>query len=628
MSTVPLATGRASRPPPLAALRVAARQVLLIDLRTLALFRVLLATMVIVDLVMRARDLTAHYSDRGILPRPALLGAFGEWFPSLHLASGSASVQAALFVVAGIVAFALLVGYRTRLATILSWAFLLSLQARNPLVSQGADMLLRVLFFWAMFLPLGARFSVDAALDEDTQRAPNDYFSIATVALLVQVMSVYLFTALLKTSSVWIPNGTAVYFALQIDYLVTPIGAWLRQFPLVMQWLTYFVWGLEIAAPILVFSPFFHVPLRIAVLLLLVGMHIGFFLCMEIGIFPFVSITSLSVLVPGWVWDRLGAWLRTPERRGLQIFYDEPCEFCRKVCLLFRTFLLPQETPIRPAQQVPEIHETLKAHNSWVVVDHDGSRHVRWDAVALVFRRSPLFRPLGVLISQRWFARFGESIYETIARNRGRLAAWSAVVLPYRRQLLHPSFAATVILASLVILVLWVNLRSLPWFGYRMPPALAEVISTTRLMQKWNMFAPSPSRVDGWYVIRGETTQGLPVDVLRGRSGEPDWTRPAKLADEYGTYRWRKYLVSLKNDNWERYRPYYGAYVCRTYNRGKPAADRVAKVAIYFNWETILPDYRPRDSRVDLVHTHDCGVRPSSGGALAPASDRDDDTLP
>ena len=628
MATVPLATSRPSRPPLPGVLRAAARQALLIDLRTLALFRVLLALMVIVDLAMRARDLTAHYSDRGVLPRSALIADFGSWFPSVHLMSGSPSVQAALFVVAGLVALALLVGYRTRAATVVSWLLLLSLQARNPAVSQGADMLLRVLLFWAMFLPLGARFSVDAALDDETQRAPNDYFSIATVALLVQVMSVYLFTALLKSSSAWIPNGTAVYYALQIDYLVTPIGAWLRQFPLVMQGLTYFVWGLEIAAPILAFSPVLHVPLRIIVLALLVGMHIGFFLCMEIGIFPFVSITSLAVLVPGWVWDRLGARLRTPERRGVAIYYDEPCEFCRKVCLLLRTFLLPHETPIRPAQHVPEIHEMLKAHNSWVVVDHDGSRHVRWDAVALVFRRSALGRPLGVLMARPWVARVGESIYATIATNRGRLAAWSAVALPYRRRSLHPSLAASAVIGALMILVLWVNLKSLPWFGYRIPPALAEVVSSTRLMQKWSMFAPAPSRVDGWYVIRGETAKGAPVDVLRGRPGEPDFARPAALADEYGTYRWRKYLVGLKNDDWQRYRGYYAAYVCRTYNARRRADDRLARITIYFNREVILPDYRPRRSEVQLVYEHECRARPSPVATDSPLGAGNDDNLP
>src|SRR5207249_2480615 len=155
------------------------RSIFGIDLRTLALFRVMLAMVVLADLALRARDLTAHYSDRGVLPRAALIGDIGSWKPSLHFISGSATFQAMLFVLAGLVALAMLVGYRTRIATFISWVFVLSVEARNPGVFQGGDHLLYLLLFWGMLLPLGARFSVDAALDPSVHEVPNRYFSMA-----------------------------------------------------------------------------------------------------------------------------------------------------------------------------------------------------------------------------------------------------------------------------------------------------------------------------------------------------------------------------------------------------------------------------------------------------------------
>lgn len=581
--------------------------VLGVDLRTLALFRIAVATMVIADLVMRSRDLTAHYTDQGIVPRVALLGEFGGGgLPSLHLMSGSAKVEALLFIIAGVIALAMLVGYRTRLATIASWILLLSLQARNSAISQGADLLLRLLLFWGMFLPLGARFAIDAALDRRVDDEPNPYFSMATMALLLQVMSVYFFTALLKTSRVWIPDGTAVFYALHIDYLATPFAVWLRQFRPLLQTLTYYVWTLELIAPILVFFPVFTTRIRIAVMALLIAMHIGFFLCMEIGIFPFVSITSLLVLTPGAVWDWLDARWQTSERRGLQIYYDQPCGFCLKVCLILRTMLVLGDTPIRPAQGEPGILRELQQHNSWVVVDYDGTHHVRWQAVALVFRRSPILWPIGMLFGSRAFRAVGEWIYATIARNRGRLGDWSAVTLPYREQSIHPAPIANAIIAALAILIVFTNIRSRPGAQIHLPGFAEGILGTLRLSQKWEMFAPAPSRIDGWYVVRGVTADGQPVDVLHDRPGEPDFGRPEYLSHEYETYRWRKYLIALKNDDHAKYRPYYAKYVCSTWNARHPRSERLDKIDVYFNREIITLAEGPRPVDRELLIAYSC----------------------
>ncbi len=52
-----------------------------------------------------------------------------------------------------------------------------------------------------MFLPIGARYAVDAAPDPTTDVRPNRFVSIATAALLIQGMSMYLFSAILKSDA-------------------------------------------------------------------------------------------------------------------------------------------------------------------------------------------------------------------------------------------------------------------------------------------------------------------------------------------------------------------------------------------------------------------------------------------
>ncbi len=363
-------------------------------------------------------------------------------------------------------------------------------------------------------------------LDRSASEAPNAYFSVATAALLIQVMSVYFFSALLKSAPEWWPDGTAVYFALHLDHLATPFAVWFRQFSPVLSGLTYYVWVLELIGPILMFLPVGFPWLRLALQAMFITMHIGFFLSIEIGLFPFISITSLLAFTPGVVWDWLQRRVRTPPRAGLRIYYDGDCEFCRKVCLILRTMLLLPAVPIREAQGDAEIHAEMQVHNSWVVVDYDGTRHVRWQALALVFRRSPLFAPLGALMTAPGLAHFGDRVYEVVARNRSDFGRLTAVWLPYREVPLHPSSAANLAVGALALVVLWINVASLPAFARSLPRTVRDIQSTLVLAQKWNMFAPSPGVSDGWYVVRGVTHDGTVVDVLKRTKGEPDFFGP------------------------------------------------------------------------------------------------------
>jgi len=104
---------------------------------------------------------------------------------SVHLAAGSVELVGALFAVQALVAVALLVGYRTRIASVLVWLLWASLHARMPLVLNGGDTLLRLVLFWAMFAPMGARFSVDALR---TGGREGRILSVGTVGLLCQVV--------------------------------------------------------------------------------------------------------------------------------------------------------------------------------------------------------------------------------------------------------------------------------------------------------------------------------------------------------------------------------------------------------------------------------------------------------
>src|SRR6476469_8749427 len=98
----------------LAALLPWLRRPFTLDLRALALLRIGVGAILLVDLGIRATDLEAFYANLGVLPLAALHEYL--WTPyqfSLHAASGLWQVQPLLFLVAAGAALALLLGYRT-----------------------------------------------------------------------------------------------------------------------------------------------------------------------------------------------------------------------------------------------------------------------------------------------------------------------------------------------------------------------------------------------------------------------------------------------------------------------------------------------------------------------------------
>jgi Vitamin K-dependent gamma-carboxylase len=294
------------------------------DLRSLAALRICVGIILLLDLCQRATDLEAHYSDFGLMPRElAIQNLSSRWFWSFHFLSGTWQAQAILFIAAGILAGALLIGYQTRIATVGSWAFLVSLDVRNLHILAGGDLLLRAVLFWSMFLPWGARFSVDNSWSDVGRQLPKRIVSAGTVAFTIQIVILYWFSVLSKSGHEWWRDGSAVYYALSIDYVVTPFGHWLLRLPsATLQFATWSVLGYEIFGPILLFSSWCIGPIRTLVVAGFVTLHLAILSTLLIGIFPLIAIASILFFLPSWFWDDLLPRFAPCDKRALAIKYS------------------------------------------------------------------------------------------------------------------------------------------------------------------------------------------------------------------------------------------------------------------------------------------------------------------
>jgi hypothetical protein len=277
-----------------------------IDLRSLALFRICIGLVLLADLLSRGADIQAHYSDLGVLPREALWQLFllSEWHWSVHAWTGSVAGQTVLFAVAALCAVALILGYRTRLALVLSWLLLASLHARNPILQYGGDHLLRMLLFWSLFLPLGCYWSIDRLRGVVPQGPPGRHLSMASAAILVQMFLLYFISGLFKRNEIW-QGGEGMYRALSSDMFSKPLAHYLLEFPGLLEQISHAIPWLQLLVPFLLFVPWATVWFRALAVLLLAAFHVAIELLLSTGIFQYVALSGLLLFLPSEFWDRL-----------------------------------------------------------------------------------------------------------------------------------------------------------------------------------------------------------------------------------------------------------------------------------------------------------------------------------
>ena len=589
-----------------------------LDLRGLATLRVLLGVLVMLDALIRSSDLIAHYGDSGVLPRSVLLTEFSNPYHfSLLFLSGQPLWVGLCLLVYGCAGLALALGWRTWWSTLVAWVLMLSFHNRNPVVLNAGDVYFRVLLCWGLFLPLAARCSLDrarslAGFKPAANLSEQEVLTGGSVGLVLQVVLLYVCTAALKTSTEWWPEGTAVWYAITWEQFTTPLGDWLQSFPELLKWLTWGVYGVEWAGPLLLLCPFWHVWLRTIGVLLLISLHLGLILTMELGFFPWICIAVLLSLFPKEIWDWLSSrnWLRQVPAENLILYYDQDCGFCRRMVGVLREFVLFGRAEIRPIQADPVVHALFdnEAPSSWVV--QQGEHYAfAGEGLWLVLQQSPWSAWSTRFLSEVKTLASLESLYAWVVSHRpqlGRSTAWIGS-RPFPPKAVPNQYLSTMALV-LVVLVVGYNLRYSFFKEVPLPSSVKTLFAALRLDQYWNMFSPQPSKDDGWFVMEGELRDGTPLDVYRLQLGEVSFEKPDDPSAYYPNQRWRKYLMNLWLKKYKDYRLHYGRYLCRQWNSGETERERkLTAFRIHFMLERPGPPGQPaKPTEKRTIWRHEC----------------------
>ena len=317
------------------------------DTRSIGLARIGLGLLLIYDLWRRVDGIPTWFTNEGLLPNHAVLWRpDSDYLFSFFFAASTAGEAAVLFVLVAIVYLFFLVGWQTRLFHLLSLACLVSVHSRGTFLENGGDVALNLLCGWTLFLPMGARFSIDAIrssltakrertvlelADRDAwrERAERPVVSLVVLAILLQLSVMYYFNAVHKHGWTW-REGKAIHYVLYQERMVTWFGLWFRRhmtLPISM-FMSYSTLLIEIAAPLLLLNPVKRYRTRSIAILLYPALHLAFAAFLNLGQFSFNMIGYFPLLLSAADWKLINRFVAPAESRGRTVLFDVSSPLC------------------------------------------------------------------------------------------------------------------------------------------------------------------------------------------------------------------------------------------------------------------------------------------------------------
>ena len=579
------------------------------DPRSLGAFRIALGALLIFDVARRIPQYEEFYTNAGWLTNHfALFRPMSSHLFSIHHAFSTPEEVGVLFGLHLLVNLLLLVGYKTRLMSVLAALLITSLNSRSIIVENGGYVVLNLVTVWSMFLPLGARFSVDAllaslkahrerSLDELNQPLPppptSPVVSLAVTALILQWAVIYFFNTVHKNGPSW-RDGTALYYFFEQDRIINWLGGWVRERVSLrtlqlMTWSTLLVEG---SIPVLLLVPIWTRHTRKIAWILAVGLHLSIAAVATLGPFSWVMMVAFFAFVDARDWD----WLADRLRRRCQpreLTLDPTRGRHLLVARLLRRVdpfgLLKFSEPAAQARERKKLSVAMGDERVY------GARALYAATDAL-----PVPSPLAASIMQpgirnlveRWLSAESKAPDPlTRAELRKEPSPASKALAGFFRACSESSVLLLLIATGSQVLI--ENRAVAERFK---PPARPEwmtaLVVYPRLFQGWSMFAPDPPREDGRLVVDGTTVDNRKLDPLTGREPSFDINPPRGFQMDA---LWQAFHTRFAEPRFQVYWPGFRDFLFHHHELTHRPQDRLIAFDVYYAWEIVPPPGNPKE---------------------------------
>jgi hypothetical protein len=570
--------------------------------RTAGLFRWVLGFLCSADLIRHWKEARWFYSNSGVLTNHYhLYRPSSDYNFSIYHAFSSLGEVHIAFALALFCHLCFMVGWHTRLFSILSFILVTSMDNRLVMVENGGYVVVNLIVAYAMFLPCGRRFSVDALLRSYRERkegtvadlnagyrpawATERFVSLAVLLVTLNLAVVYFFNVVNKSGLIW-RHGETVHYVLYLNRMVTGIAVFFREhLPFwATRLATWSVLCLEASLVPLILSPHGRRYTRTLALLGIWALHTTFGVMMRLGPFSWFLMGWSFVLVGPAQWDMLERWYRRrASPRVVILDRRSPLAFAiaRLLVRLDRLELLRfEESP--PDLTDPEL---IAARDPDSGEASTGLSAFRQILAALPGGRYAF-----------WILRVGSlgllgPILSTVSARRAAIARFFGLAVPPRgpEEVEHVSpvrraFRRAGVWAREALLV-YVAICSVlqaisenkavpPWLKPKLPKVMTATLVYPRMFQGWGMFAPNPITDDGSITIEAWTIDGRRIDPFTGKEPDLDLTDSRGLGLEQI---WQDYFNRIRLDRYAIFRQGLKDYLLRWHlETGRPEDELVA----------------------------------------------------
>jgi len=609
--------------------------------RTAGLFRWLLGFLCATDLIRHWKEARWFYANTGVLTNHYHLfrPSSNFNFSAFHAFSTLGEVHVA-FALALFCHLCLMVGWRTRLFAVLTFIIVTSLDNRLVMVENGGYVVVNLITAYAMFLPIGERFSVDALLRSYRERkektfrdldepyhpawASRPFVSLAVLLVVLNLAVVYFFNVVNKSGQIW-RHGETVHYVLYLNRMVTGIAVFFRDIlPFwVTRGITWSVLCLEALLVPWILSPTGRRITRVLAILGIWALHTTFGVMMRLGPFAWFLIGWSFLLLAPPQWEMLEGWYRRRAApRVVVLDRRSPLAFAlgRLLRRLDNLDLLRFE-PSPEAEAAPELLAARAPDGGPTFTGTSALREVAQAlpggryafAVARVAslgllgrafafmsaRRDSITRFFGLTLPPRGETDVREPSPVSRSLARGRAFAREAFLF---------------YLGCCFLLQAFVENKAIPPpLKPKLPTAMAATLVYPRLFQGWGMFAPNPITDDGSITVDARTIDGRRIDPFTHKEPDLDLTDARGLGLEQI---WQDYFNRIRLDRNQVFRQGLRDYLLRWHlETGRPEDELVAFDVYWVRDQCPKPDEaKPtRNETIAILTYRKPGFQPPPG---------------